>query len=151
MSETQELDNLLGAMLQGVSASARQKLSKAVAIALRRSQQRRIASQKNPDGSEYEARKPIRNEGAGRIRKSAMFRKIRSSHYLRTSSTASEASVEFAARVTRLATVHQFGLRDRVSKRGPEVRYARRELLGFSDDDLDTIRGAMIDHLAAQL
>ncbi|WP_176202331.1 phage virion morphogenesis protein, partial [Salmonella enterica] len=29
---------------------------------------------------------------------------------------------------------HHYGLRDRVSRKGPEVRYAERRLLGYSNN-----------------
>ncbi|EJN8575578.1 phage virion morphogenesis protein, partial [Salmonella enterica subsp. enterica serovar Anatum] len=37
-------------------------------------------------------------------------------------------------KVQRIARVHHYGLRDRVSRKGPEVRYAERHLLGINDE-----------------
>ncbi|ECN4641737.1 phage virion morphogenesis protein, partial [Salmonella enterica subsp. enterica serovar Enteritidis] len=44
------------------------------------------------------------------------------------------ASVQFEGKVQRIARVHHYGLRDRVSRKGPEVRYAERRLLGVNDE-----------------
>ncbi len=53
------------------------------------------------------------------------------------------------ARRSASAAVHQFGLRDRVNKAGMEVQYARRELLGFADGDVERIADLVLAHLAA--
>ncbi|MGX8115130.1 phage virion morphogenesis protein, partial [Escherichia coli] len=47
---------------------------------------------------------------------------------------ADSASVQFEGKVQRIARVHHYGLRDRVSRKGPEVRYAERRLLGYSNN-----------------
>ncbi|HDT5146447.1 TPA: phage virion morphogenesis protein [Klebsiella michiganensis] len=36
--------------------------------------------------------------------------------------------------LTRIARVHHYGLRDRVTRKGTEVRYALRRLLGFNEE-----------------
>ncbi|WP_230412228.1 phage virion morphogenesis protein [Undibacterium hunanense] len=40
----------------------------------------------------------------------------------------------------RIARVHQFGLNDRVAKNGQEIKYARRELIGFNSAERVQIR-----------
>ncbi|WP_043946954.1 phage virion morphogenesis protein, partial [Ralstonia solanacearum] len=45
----------------------------------------------------------------------------------------------FAGNALRIATVHQFGLRDRVNKTGLTARYPARELLGFDERDVASI------------
>ena len=49
--------------------------------------------------------------------------------------------------MARIARVHQDGLRDRVSRHGPTVRYERRQVLGFTDADAKAIRDLLIEHL----
>lgn len=68
-----------------------------------------------------------------------MFAKLRTTKYLKTAASADSASVQFEGKVQRIARVHHYGLRDRVSRRGPEVRYAERLLLGFTSSDKDEI------------
>ncbi|MGI4266139.1 phage virion morphogenesis protein, partial [Klebsiella pneumoniae] len=43
-------------------------------------------------------------------------------------------SVEFESRVQRIARVHHYGLRDRVSRKGLVIRYAERQLLGINSE-----------------
>ena len=47
-----------------------------------------------------------------------------------------------------VASVHQYGLRDRAQKNGPEVQYSPRQLLGFTDADIETISDLTLAHLA---
>lgn len=62
-----------------------------------------------------------------------MFAKLRTTKYLKTAASADSASVQFEGKVQRIARVHHYGLRDRVSRKGPEVRYAERRLLGINN------------------
>jgi phage virion morphogenesis protein len=48
-----ELDQVFQDILDGVSPAGRTRTARKIGLALRRSQQRRIASQKNPDGRRY--------------------------------------------------------------------------------------------------
>jgi len=144
------LDTWAASMLVKLQPPARRRLARELAIELRRTQQRRIASQQNPDGSPYTPRKqPTLRSRKGRIkqRKGAMFRKLRQAKHLRTRASAQEASIGFAGRVARIARVHQYGQRDRVSPGGPQVRYAQRELLGLTPALHTRIRALLVDHL----
>ncbi|MCT7477192.1 phage virion morphogenesis protein [Escherichia coli] len=60
---------------------------------------------------------------------------------------ADSASVQFEGKVQRIARVHHYGLRDRISRRGPEVRYAERRLLGVNDDVETVIQDALLNWL----
>ena len=73
-----------------------------------------------------------------------MFTKLRTTKYLKTAASADSASVQFEGKVQRIARVHHYGLRDRVSRRGPEVRYAERRLLGVSDEVEIVTRDAIL-------
>lgn len=134
-----------------LSAAGRKGLSRIVGRDLRRSQAQRIAAQKEPDGTPFAARRPGKNlrgkRGSIRQRKAAMFAKLRTARYLKVMASENEAAVGFTGRASRIARVHQEGLRDRVSPQGPEVRYARRQLLGFSEADRKLIHDALIEHL----
>lgn len=52
-----ELDQVFQDILDGVSPAGRTRTARKIGLALRRSQQRRIALQKNPDGSGYAVRR----------------------------------------------------------------------------------------------
>jgi phage virion morphogenesis protein len=144
------LDDWLAPLLAGISPSARRRLARDLARDLRRQQQRRIAAQLNPDGSRYEARKATLRDRKGKIRRGAMFSKIRTATYLRIEASPDEASIGFAGRVARIASVHQLGLRDRVRPDGPEVQYATRRLLGLTADEREGIRDRILRSLASE-
>jgi phage virion morphogenesis protein len=143
------LEDWAGALLTRLQPAERRRLTRAVATALRRNQQQRIAAQRNPDGSAYEPRKPQKDlrGKTGRVRRK-MFTKLRTAKYLRTQADADSAGVAFVGRVGRLAGVHQRGETDEVMKGGPKVRYPARQLLGFTEQDTEMIRDALLSHLA---
>jgi phage virion morphogenesis protein len=150
MSELQELTTWCDGFLQRLTPSARAQLAKTLARELRTSQSARIAAQLNPDGSGYAPRRPQKKLRGrkGSLKRGAMFRKLRSQRYLTAQGDASRATVALGGRVSRIASVHQYGLVDRVRPGGPSVQYARRELLGFSPGDVDTVKTIILNHLA---
>ncbi|KAF1072701.1 MAG: hypothetical protein GAK45_00136 [Pseudomonas citronellolis] len=145
----QALEDWAAPVLRALEPGQRRKLAADLARKLRRSQQQRITQQKNPDGSPYAKRKPRDLRGkAGRIkRRAAMFTKLRGARYMRARGDASAITLSFAGRVSRIARVHQFGLKDRAEPGAPEVRYAQRGLFGFAAADLDLIRDGLLEHL----
>lgn len=142
------LEDWAGALLAKLSAAERRKLTGEISRELRRSQQQRIAAQRNPDGSAYAPRKPRKLRGKeGRIKRQ-MFAKLRQAKHLKLQNDPDGIAIAFLNRAARIARVHQYGLRDRAGRNAPEVQYDARELLGFSDDDLELIRDRLLEHLA---
>jgi len=142
------LEEWAGALLSRLEPAQRRKLTQAVARDLRRSQQRRIATQQNPDGSPYAPRKPRKARAkSGRIKRK-MFSKLGQAKHLKLQSTADSAALTFLGRTARMARVHQYGLRDKPGRNSPDTQYARRELLGFSAADRELIRDSLLTHLA---
>lgn len=133
MAELQEVDAWLDELLAGLEPAARKRMMRELAQQLRRSQQKNIRMQRNPDGTAYEPRRVTARTKTGRIRRQ-MFAKLRTAKYLKAVASSDSASVEFEGRVQRIARVHHYGLRDRVSRKGPNVRYAERQLLGINKD-----------------
>ncbi|CAE6856003.1 phage virion morphogenesis protein [Paraburkholderia domus] len=151
MSELDAFESWAGHFLAKLEAPARRAALRDIARELRRSQQARIAQQKKPDGTAYEARKPrpkkhLRDK-AGRVKRKAMFAKLRQARYLRTENDAMSLAVGFAGRIARVARVHQLGEHARVAPRGPEYKYPARVLLGFTDDDREMIRNLLLMHV----
>nr|WP_208298109.1 phage virion morphogenesis protein [Enterobacter sp. 725m/11] len=144
----QKVDAWLEALLANIEPSARKKMMRDLAQQLRRTQQNNIRLQRNPDGSAYEARKVTARSKKGRIKRKQMFSKLRTARFLRVSSSVNSASVAFEGRVQRIARVHHYGLRDRVSRKGPEVRYAERRLLGVNDEVETVTRDTLLRWLA---
>lgn len=132
MDNMHKVDEWLAALLANLEPAARQRMMRELAQELRRNQQNNIRLQRNPDGSGYEPRKVTARTKKGRIKRQ-MFSKLRTAKYLKTAASADSASVQFAGKVQRIARVHHYGLRDRISRKGPEVRYAERCLLGWND------------------
>lgn len=118
-----------------------------IARRLRETSQAHIQAQTNPDGSPYEKRKPQKRAKVGRVRRK-MFTKLRTNRYLKVEASSDGAFVAFAGQAQRIARVHHFGLRDRVEKNGPTVKYAARELLGITDTDQEAIADLVISHVA---
>ncbi|QDL32968.1 hypothetical protein EGO53_14670 [Serratia liquefaciens] len=57
------------------------------------------------------------------------------------------ASVQFAGQVQRIARVHHYGLRDRVSRRGPRIQYVKRCLLGVNRESYILTRNTLEKYL----
>lgn len=142
------LEDWAAPLLSALAPAARRRAARSIALALRKSQQQRIAQQQNPDGSAFEPRKggKLRSK-KGRLQRGAMFAKLRRPKYLKARGDGDTATVEFTGRAGAIAAVHQYGRTDRVSKRGPLVRYPRRVLLGFSAADRELVRDVLLAQL----
>ncbi|HED5661035.1 TPA: phage virion morphogenesis protein [Enterobacter cloacae] len=151
MSEFKPFDDRLNGLIAALSPAARRKLAGEIAMELRKSQQQRIKLQKAPDGSPYQARKrqPLRAK-TGRIKR-AMFKKLRTSRYMKATGRENSAVVEFTGKVQRIARVHQYGLKDRPNADAQEVQYAERQLLGFSQSDKQALQKTIINSLNQRL
>lgn len=145
---TAPLDDWIRTVLASAAPAQRRTLARRIVEDLRKSQADRIAAQRNPDGSPYEPRKPqpTLRDTRGKLRRT-MFERMRTPQHLRGDATSEGADLHIDGEAGRIARVHQFGLQDRVSRRGLMIRYPVRELLGFTDDDKRRILEAVQDHL----
>ncbi|HFU6555087.1 TPA: phage virion morphogenesis protein [Klebsiella variicola] len=143
MAELQEVDAWLDALLAGLEPAARKRMMRELAQQLRRSQQKNIRMQRNPDGTAYEPRRVTARTKQGRIRRQ-MFAKLRTTKYLKAFASQDAASVEFESRVQRIARVHHYGLRDRVSRKGAEVKFSERRLLGVNNEVEELTRDILL-------
>lgn len=139
MDDLQRVDDWLKALLANLEPAARNRMMRQLAQELRRSQQQNIRLQRNPDGTAFEPRRVTARSKKGRIKRQ-MFAKLRTTKYLKTTATADSASVQFDGSVQRIARVHHYGLRDRVSRKGPLVRYSERRLLGINNEGINIIK-----------
>ena len=148
-SNLEALEDWAGVLLARLEPGERSKLARTIGQELRRSQQKRVVAQQNPDGSKFAARKQRNLRGKqGRIRrKLAMFKKLRTASYLKVRGDSNAVTVGFTGRIARIARVHQYGLKDRAEPGAPDVRSEQREILGFTDADLDLIRDGLLAHL----
>ncbi|MDN2701499.1 phage virion morphogenesis protein [Janthinobacterium sp. SUN100] len=145
------LEAWAGALLAMLQPARRRAINHKVAIDLRRSQVQRIKAQQGPDGAAYPARKRRKDfKGKnGRIKrqKAAMFAKIRTAKYIKVQADPGQLTVGFVGKVMHVARVHQEGLTDSVSKKGPKYSYPARPLLGLSETDRTLIRESLLQHL----
>ncbi|NBW10487.1 MAG: phage virion morphogenesis protein [Caulobacteraceae bacterium] len=151
--DLEQLEDWIGALIAKLEPGQRRQLARAIGMDVRKAQVSRIAAQMNPDGSSYTPRKrpPLRAK-AGRVKRHAgdMFRKLRSSAYLGVQATQDEVAIGFFnPAVSRLARVHQEGLVDKVERKpgAPSVRYAMRQLLGYTDGDRERVADLVMKHL----
>ena len=151
MATVEEIQAKLTALINNLSPQARRQLARNIGQTLRKNQQARIARQENPDGTAFEPRKPRKEFGKkkGRIKRKAMFAKLRTARYFKIQSNANEVTVGFNGSSATIANVHQYGLMSSPSKtKDFKVRYAQRELLGFSQSDLDVIEDLILEQLS---
>lgn len=151
MAPVDEIQAKLTALIANLSPQARRSLARKIGQALRKSQANRIARQQNPDGSAFEPRKPRKDfrKKQGRIKRKAMFAKLRTARHLKVRSNGNEVSVGFNGASAAIAAVHQYGLQGTVDKnKGFKVQYAQRELLGFSESDVELIEGLILEQLS---
>ncbi|ELY2625032.1 phage virion morphogenesis protein [Cronobacter sakazakii] len=148
MNDFKPFDDKLAALIASLSPAGRRRMASDIARKLRQRQQRRIKSQKAPDGTPYAARKKQPIRAKNRRIKREMFAKLRTSRFLKAKGSDSEAAVEFAGKVQRMAKVHHYGLKDKPGPKSQAVEYPARPLLGFSDDDRRIVEEVIISYLS---
>lgn len=150
--ELNKLHDYANGILTQLNNVNRAKLAREIATKLRENQRKRLVAQRQPDGTHFEPKKPQKfRKKSGKIKRK-MFTKLRTTKYLRTSANSNSATVKFINSVSRIALVHHYGLRDRVNKNQSwTVIYPARTLLGFNQNDYNTIEQVTIAHLSRKL
>ena len=137
-------------LLASMEPAARRQLAGEMARTLRTSQALRIRANVQPDGSPMAPRKPqpTLKKNRGRLRRK-MFFKISNPSWLKARANEHQAVVEFVGTANRLATIHQYGLKDRI--KGREISYPARELLGITAQERDQLETTLLAHLTKGL
>lgn len=148
MNDFKPFDDKLAALIAALSPTARRKMAADIAKTLRTRQQRRIKTQKAPDGTPYAARKrqPVKAK-KGRVKRE-MFAKLRTSRFMKATAGNDAAVVEFTGKVQRMVNVHQYGLKDKPGRNSAPVQYDARPLIGFSAEDRQTVEEIIIAKLS---
>lgn len=148
MTDFKPFEDKLAGLIAALSPAGRRRMTADIAKKLRQRQQQRIKSQKVPDGSPFTPRKrqPVRAK-KGRIKRE-MFAKLRTSRFMKATGDDSAAVVEFTGKVQRIARVHQYGLSDKPTRNGAEIKYAKRQLLGFNEEDRKIAEKVIINYLS---
>lgn len=146
---TDDLNRLISwadGLLASMTPAARRQLMGEMARNLRASQSKRIRANIQPDGSPMTPRKPLKKlakkRGATRRK---MFQHLVSPRWFKATSTENQAVVEFVSSANRLATIHQYGLKDRI--KGSEISYPARELLGITTEEVEQLKELLLAHL----
>lgn len=150
--QVEQLKTAFSELLNNISKSRRRLLYQQIGRELARSQRRRVKAQQNPDGSAYEPRKTPKRikSNKGRVKKSgAMFEKITKPKFMRLHYDNEGISLGYSGSVAVIARIHQQGLVGRVRKDwNLKVKYASRELLGFTDEDRQMVENYVIKALS---
>lgn len=84
----------------------------------------------------------------GGLRRRTMFRRLASSKYLRVNTSDKGFWVGFTGKVSEIAGVHHYGLRDRPSLKAQTMNYPKRELLGATQADQDMLMDMVLAHFS---
>ncbi|MDR3087041.1 MAG: phage virion morphogenesis protein [Azoarcus sp.] len=145
----EQVDMALDGLIAALSPAGRRKLGLKLGQSVRRANQARIAKNIAPDGTAFA---PRAQQKGGKIRCGKMFKKLKAARHMRIERGASEIRLSFQSRAGRIAAVHHFGLRDKVTPKGKvTVKYPARPLLGFSHADLATLDELVFAHFEASL
>lgn len=151
MNELQPLHNKLDQLTASLSPQAQKQLARNIARELAKSQRQRIARQQNPDGTAYAPRKIQAKSKKGRIKKQAMFAKMKTAKHLKTKITPQGVEIGYSGNTAHIAKVHQFGLVGKVDKAGKiKAKYTARQLLGFSKQDIETVENLVLAGLSGK-
>ncbi|AIV85258.1 phage virion morphogenesis protein [Burkholderia pseudomallei TSV5] len=117
---------------------------------MRGAQQSRVAARRNPDGSAYAPRKGKAGgkrlrEKAGRVKREAMFRKLRTARYLRTDIDDTGLAIGFDERLSRIARVHHEGQKAPVE---PGARSRSIRFVSCSVSRMPIVSSCAIDYYA---
>lgn len=141
----QQVKTAFDHLLNNVSKPRRRLMYQQIGRELARSQRRRIKAQQNPDGSAYEPRKTPKKKVKGKIKSGKMFEKITQARFMRLRQENEGVSLGYEGGNAVVARIHQEGLVGRVRKDwNLKVKYASRELLGFTDDDVQMIEDYVV-------
>jgi phage virion morphogenesis protein len=147
MDNLQQVDAWLAALLNQLEPAQRSRMLREVARDVRKMQQANITAQQAPDGTAWEPKRVTARTKKGRICRK-MFTKLKTAKYLKAEANANQAEVFFTGQVQRLARVHHYGLRDKVNRRGTEVKYAERPLLGVNGDVENSVKESLLRWLS---
>lgn len=151
MHELQPLHNELDALINTLRPERRRLLYQQIGRELARSQRQRIARQQNPDSTAYAPRKIQAKSKKGRIKKQAMFAKMKAAKHLKTKITPQGVEIGYSGNTAAIAKVHQFGLVGKVDKAGKiKAKFAQRQLLGFSKADKEMIADFVLKALSGR-
>lgn len=152
MDDMLQVKSVFDSLLKNISKERMRQLYREIGRELARSQRKRIKAQQNPDGSAYQPRKQKVRSKKGRIKTQAMFKKITQARHMKLRRQKDGIELGFSGNTAYIATIHQYGLRARVERhKERKVQYAKRELLGFTEQDKEMIEAFVINALSENI
>lgn len=150
MDDLSLLEGWVQPLINGLDRKSRTAMTRQIAREVRKEQQQRIKAQRNPDGTAYVPRRKQRSK-RGKIKRQAMFAKIRTARYMKAKGTANSAVIQFVGPVAKIAEVHQYGLRDRINRNKPRThKYDARQLLGVTTKTQKIVADTMLEALPSK-
>jgi phage virion morphogenesis protein len=156
------LDLALEELASRIAPGERKQLGRAIATDLRGANAKRIRANVEPEGEPMVPRKAkgrggvrpkrLRDKVTGlkrSVKMAKMFSRATAPQYLRKESSDGEAQVGFVGAMARIMRVHQYGLRDTVTRdpNSPAVTYPERAVIGLTAED----RLRVLEKVTAQL
>lgn len=127
------ISDVLGPMLNKLNPGRRKLLLREVAAYLRNSNQQRIKTQQEPDGTPFAPRKLATQYKNLKSKRGPMFSKLRLNKHLQLRVSDSEASIGFSGRTAFIARQHHEGLAD--TSNYQRIPTTKRQLLGITAED----------------
>lgn len=141
------LSDGLERLLTSVKPQERRRMARSIAISLRAMQSDNILANLEPDGSKMAPRLPQRR---AKRKTGKMFQKLGRRRQIKARYNANRALVQFEGANRRIANIHHYGLKAKVSSAGPYVRYRERQLLGISDRERQLVKEHIYKALAGE-
>lgn len=152
LKDLERLETWAEALLASLSPRERQKLLRRMGVHLRRSNSKRITRQTDANGRRWKPRKKQEGKVAQKRKMLLGFRKAR---HMKVKATSESVSVGYSGNAGRIARIHHYGLRERLSApkggKGPQkgslVKFAERKLLGLSGQDQKELGQMILHHI----
>lgn len=139
------LEDWLTQALAALEPGARKALFGEIGRELRKRNQKRMSRQTDPEGKRWRARK---RDKRGRVRAAAaMMRGLREARRMALKSGPGGVEIGYSGVLGRIASVHQYGSVDAVTRGGPQVKYPARGLIGAPPSDVAWVRQRILSAL----
>ncbi|MDP8173126.1 phage virion morphogenesis protein [Pasteurella skyensis] len=149
LTQANKITERFDALLKSIAPTQRRQLAREIGKKLAQSNRSRIQKQQNPDGTAFAPRKKRIKTKKGKIKRNAMFKKLRTARFMKIVANANGVSVGYKGQTAHIASRHQFGKEGFVDKKkGIKHKYEQRELLGFCDQDLETVEDEILRALS---
>ncbi len=149
LDQAEQITARFDALLQSIAPQQRKALAREIGNKLAQSNRLRIQRQQHPDGTAFVQRKKRVKTKKGKIKRAAMFKKLRLARFMKQTAKSSGVEVGYSGQNAFIASRHQFGKVGVVDKKkGIKHKYDQRELLGFSDDDLQMVEEEILRALS---